>query len=80
MLFDADYHIHSYYSDGELSPEEIVDRYIDNQYNQIAITDHDGIDGSRVAIFYSAEKDITVFPGVELTTRDRYDNIIHVLG
>lgn len=80
MLFDADYHIHSVYSDGELAPEEIVDRYIDNQYKQIAITDHDGIEGSCVAISYSADKDITVFPGVELSSRDRSGNVIHVLG
>ena len=80
MLYDADYHIHSYYSDGDLSPEELVDRYMERQYSQIAITDHDGIDGCRVAISYAADKEITVFSGVEISLRDEPGNTIHMLG
>ena len=50
MFFDSDLHIHTTYSDGDMTPEQLVDRYISNKYSIIAITDHDGVDGSAVAI------------------------------
>lgn len=80
MFEDIDYHIHTCYSDGDLTPEEIVDRYLSNGYSKIAITDHDGIEGSMVAFWHSAGKDISVIPGVELSTKDSHGNTIHVLG
>lgn len=80
MLTDVDYHIHTFYSDGDLSPEQIVDRYLARGYEQIAITDHDELEGSMVAFAYSYGKGITVLPGIELSTRDHHDNTVHILG
>ena len=35
-----DMHIHSYYSDGELSPFEIIDKCVKHNVNKMSITDH----------------------------------------
>ena len=50
MDIKRDMHIHSCFSDGELTPEEIVDRWEAEGYKIIAVTDHDGIDGSIASI------------------------------
>lgn len=80
MLLDCDYHIHTTFSDGVKTPEEIVDWYIQRRYSTIAITDHDGVEGSVAAISYAREKAITVIPGIELSTVDEYGNTVHMLG
>ena len=80
MFCDVDYHMHSCFSDGDLTPEELVDRYAANRYEEIAITDHDRIEGSMVAVAYAAGRPIRVVPGVELTSSDEDHNIIHMLG
>ncbi len=79
-MIDFDYHIHTYYSDGDFSPEEIVDRYNDNGYEIIAITDHDGVDGSKVATEYAKNKRITIVPGIEVSSKDVFGDEIHILG
>ena len=76
----VDYHIHTNFSDGKFSPEEIVDRYIKDGYNEIAITDHDTFEGSKVAVSYAKNKCITVIPGIEISTCDSCGNQIHILG
>lgn len=53
----SDFHIHSHYSDGVLSPIEIVDRYEKNGYKIISITDHDSILGSQIAYEYASDRD-----------------------
>ena len=53
-----DLHIHTCYSDGELTPQQVVDRWQDEGYKIIAITDHDGMQGSVIGMDYSADKDI----------------------
>lgn len=80
MFADVDYHIHTYFSDGDMSPEELVDRYIEKGYREIAITDHDEIEGSMIAVWHSAGRSIRVIPGIELSTKDEKGNTIHMLG
>ena len=41
----ADLHIHTNYSDGVLSPEEIVQKSLEHSFSAIGIVDHDTIDG-----------------------------------
>ena len=41
----ADLHIHSYYSDGTQSPQEIIDIALSKNINIIAITDHNELGG-----------------------------------
>lgn len=50
MSYKADFHIHSYYSDGTMKPTELVRRYKDLDYDMIALTDHDGVDGINEAV------------------------------
>lgn len=70
-----DFHTHSFLSDGELSPVELIRRAVVNGYKAIAVTDHVG-PGNMERVLREliiecrlAEKHwpITAIPGVELT-------------
>lgn len=82
-----DYHLHTYYSDGSLSPTDIVKRAKDMELVEIAITDHDGIDGVKEAQIAGKDLDISVISGIELDTNFVYggddeakDLTLHILG
>lgn len=72
----ADLHIHSFgaddgsydVTDTTLTPENIVDTAIDKGLSIISITDHNEIGNSKKAIEHSADKDILVIPGIEVST------------
>lgn len=64
----VDYHLHTYYSDGSMSPTDIVKRAKDLEYTEIAITDHDGIDGVKEAQIAGKALDIHVISGIEFST------------
>lgn len=69
MRIYADLHIHSYVSDGEPSPVEIVKYSLKKGLNIISVTDHDTFLGSVLAL--NAAKDlgkILVVPGAEVRT------------
>lgn len=70
-----DFHTHSFLSDGELSPVELIRRAVVNGYKAIAITDHIG-PGNMERVLKELIKEcrlaekywpITAIPGVELT-------------
>jgi predicted metal-dependent phosphoesterase TrpH len=73
----ADLHIHSSYSDGALSPEEIVEIAENKGLKCISITDHD-----TIASQYITKEEFTklnIIPGVEFSTE--YDDLdIHILA
>ncbi len=75
-----DMHIHSCFSDGDLTPEEIVDRWEAEGYKMIAVTDHDGIDGSIAACSCSRGRSIVVVPGIEFDSDDELGTKLHILG
>lgn len=75
----ADLHIHSNFSDGALSPEEIVQKAKQAGLSKISITDHDTVDGIDRAIKESVNAGIKVVPGIEFTT-DVPGTEIHILG
>lgn len=75
-----DLHIHTFYSDGVLSPQEVVDRWEDEGFELIAITDHDGIEGSKAIFDYAAEKGIGFVSGIEFDSTDELGRDIHILG
>ncbi len=75
-----DLHIHTCYSDGELTPEQVVDRWISEGYELIAITDHDGIDGSIIGQDYAAGLGIEFIRGVEFDSEDELGKDLHILG
>lgn len=74
----ADLHIHSYYSDGTMSPEEILDEALKNNVGILAITDHDMLGGSLEIQKLCRNKNIRFIPGVELNSLENGINI-HIL-
>lgn len=75
----ADLHIHSYYSDGTMSPAEILAEALQNNVGLIALTDHDMLEGSRELGELCREIDIIYLPGVELNSLEDGLNY-HILG
>ena len=65
-------HSHTYYSDGAMSPEQMVEWAIAYGFTAIAVTDHNTIYGGLRAKEYASQKGysestIVVIPGVEYT-------------
>lgn len=75
-----DLHIHTCYSDGALTPAEVVDRWQAEGYQLIAITDHDGIEGSMIGMDYALGKGIRFIPGIEFDSEDPLGKDMHILG
>ena len=63
-----DMHLHTYYSDGTLSPTELIKRAADRGVKTLAITDHDGFNGIAEALEAGERFGVTVIPGVEFST------------
>ena len=79
MYTKGDFHIHSTFSDGGLTPTEVIKLAKRKEVDIISITDHNNTDGIDEAIIEGRKNNITVIPGVELSTR--YNNCrVHVLG
>ena len=76
-----DLHIHTTYSDGMLSPEQIVDTAVDCGLDVIALTDHDNVLSYKVACDYLENKKINleIIPGVEINTIYKGFEV-HILG
>lgn len=75
-----DMHMHTTYSDGELSPNELIKKAIDNNIGTIAITDHNSVNGLK-AIEYTSEikNNINIINGVELSAKVDHGQM-HILG
>jgi len=74
----ADLHIHSIYSDGSLTPFEIVKISKELKLKVISITDHDTVSGVEELI-EAARGDIEAIPAVEMSS-NIHDFDIHILG
>lgn len=79
MARGADLHLHSSYSDGTLTPREVVAQAARQQVSPIALTDHDTVAGIPEALQAGAEMSVEVIPGVELSAHE-FDQDIHILG
>ena len=75
-----DLHLHTYYSDGTMSPEALVRLAKERGADTIAITDHDGMRGLAEGIEAGAVHGVHVIPGVELSTEDDEKIYMHILG
>lgn len=82
MTKKIDMQSHTVASDGELTPEELVDLAVKNGLSAIAITDHDSLGSIEAAIKYSNGKNIEIVPGIELSCDDPIldNDKIDVLG
>jgi hypothetical protein len=74
-----DLHLHSSYSDGALSPAELVARAREAGVAVLALTDHDCVRGVPEAREACREHGVTFIPGVELGVGLGADDI-HILG
>ncbi len=75
----ADLHIHSYYSDGTMSPEEIVREARLQGVGLIAVCDHNVTEGSRQVRELCARQGIGYIPAVEIDTQDNGMDC-HIIG
>lgn len=77
MTFDL--HLHTNYSDGNWSPQELVDEAHKLGLKTIAITDHDTVDGIEPACLQAVKYGLNIVPAVEISTSYNGKDL-HVLG
>ncbi len=75
-MYTVDLHTHSTFSDGTLSPKEIVELAERIGLKGVALTDHDTIDG--LDEFLSVDTEIELVPGLEISCQHK--NTLHMLG
>ncbi|MCL2704352.1 MAG: PHP domain-containing protein [Defluviitaleaceae bacterium] len=72
-------HVHSYFSDGSLTPEEIVEAAKKNNVGVLAVADHNFLEGCLLTRELCADNGIICIPAVEIDTLDG-ENHLHVLA
>lgn len=78
-MIKCDLHTHSTASDGNYSPQEVVNIALKNNVKYLALTDHDSINGIEEAKKASENTNLTLIPGIELSTVHNEESI-HVIG
>jgi len=73
-----DMHTHTYYSDGELSPQELIEKAINKNIGVLSITDHDTINGIKT-VDKNKYPEIKIINGIELSVK-RNKGRMHILG
>lgn len=73
-----DLHTHTTFSDGSLSPLELVRLAANNNLCAIAVTDHNSISGISEAIQEAKKYMLEIVPGIELSSYS--DAELHILG
>lgn len=81
MTYDAwiDLHVHSNFSDGLLTPTQIIEKAKEVGLKAIGLADHDTIDGIAEACEAGSRLGVEVVPGVELSSQYEGRDI-HILG
>ncbi|MEI6192879.1 MAG: PHP domain-containing protein [Verrucomicrobiota bacterium] len=75
----ADLHLHTFFSDGTFTPEELVERASKLGFAAIALTDHDTVEGCERAAAACAAANIEFITGTELTAAHA-DTEVHILA
>ena len=79
-----DLHVHSTFSDGTYTPEELVIEAKEKNLKAFALTDHDTVAGIEEALKYGKDYNIEVIPGIEIscsyTTTIGKEKEIHIVG
>ncbi|CAH1193169.1 Phosphoribosyl 1,2-cyclic phosphate 1,2-diphosphodiesterase [Paenibacillus allorhizoplanae] len=73
------YHMHSCYSDGTNTPEELIGLAIEHGIQSVALTDHDTVEGVEAFMAAAEGTDIKTLPGVEISSC-MGPKIVHILG
>ena len=74
-----DLHVHSTFSDGSLTPEELVEKAVGVGLTAMALTDHDGMMGIDRFLAACATHGLRGIPGVEISV-DFTGGTLHMLG
>jgi len=74
----VDLHVHSSYSDGSLTPSQLIKKAKKKGLCAMAITDHDSIEGLEEASLEAAAAGLEFIPGVEFSAK--YPGTMHILG
>lgn len=77
-----DLHMHSSFSDGSMTPTELILEAKEIGLSAIALTDHDTIDGIPEFVEAGKKHDINIVPGVEISIDTKLPNNghLHMLG
>lgn len=75
----ADLHLHSCFSDGTWTPEQMVEMALQHHLGAVALTDHDTVEGCERMSIACARHGIGFAPGVEMTTEWDGEEL-HLLG
>ncbi len=81
--YKVNYHMHSYYSDGAYSPGQLVRKFVNEGYEVISLTDHDGIEGIKEFMAACEASGVQGVTGVEFSTYHNFrgiDHEVHLLG
>jgi predicted metal-dependent phosphoesterase TrpH len=63
----ADLHMHTYFSDGRASPQELLEQAARLGLKTIAITDHETTQGSRLGQTLAPQYGVELIPAIEIT-------------
>jgi hypothetical protein len=74
-----DLHCHSTFSDGFLSPEELIKKAQNQQIRCMSLTDHDTVTGYSALLQAASGTSIKIINGIELSTRWKKHEL-HILG
>jgi len=74
-----DLHLHTYYSDGTFTPEQVAKAAEEMNLAAISLTDHDTVEGCDRLAKACFERNIEFIPGTELSV-DIESNEMHLLG
>ena len=72
--------MHTRFSDGEMTPQELIDMRVAEGYELLAITDHDGIGGSVAGAQYAESIGLQFIYGIEFDSEDVLGKDLHILG
>jgi len=75
----AELHAHTTFSDGVLTPQQLVEEAVRVGLTALAVTDHDIVGGVAPARAAAQDLDVEIIPGVEFSA-NLADHEVHVLG
>lgn len=80
MFMPVDLHTHTRYSDGSLTPSELVSLAAEQGVKAVAIADHDSTSGVDEALECGKRIGVEVIPAVELSVEISGYSDVHLLG
>lgn len=67
---NLDLHVHSYYSDGDLPPSEVVKLAKQKGIRNLALADHNSFDGVAEAIEEGKKQGVNIIPAIEIRAKE----------